>query len=154
MSTDGFVPDAQGATPPPPRRPPGDPQWSSAAPGTPAPAQVPAQAPAPWADTGQPAGAGTRAFAGPGPYAAPAAGTAPTPYAGQPGGTVPQVPAQPVPAQPASGPAGGSNSPWGAARRPTEERVTNRVRRIVEGLPDWEPLPPGETVVRRPGGTG
>jgi hypothetical protein len=30
--------------------------------------------------------------------------------------------------------------------------VTSRVRKVVEGLPDWEPLPPGEIVVRRPGG--
>ncbi|EMF28718.1 hypothetical protein H114_12806 [Streptomyces gancidicus BKS 13-15] len=36
---------------------------------------------------------------------------------------------------------------------PAGERATRRVRKIAEGLPDWEPLPPGETVVRRPGGT-
>ncbi|MFE6837028.1 hypothetical protein ACFVFI_19625 [Streptomyces sp. NPDC057705] len=41
--------------------------------------------------------------------------------------------------------------PW--ARQPTaaEETTTARLRRIVEGLPDWEPLPPGEIVVRRGG---
>ncbi|KUM94141.1 hypothetical protein AQI88_23235 [Streptomyces cellostaticus] len=44
-------------------------------------------------------------------------------------------------------------SPWAAQRRPQQERVTSRLRRVVEGLPDWEPLPPGETVVRRPGST-
>ncbi|GEC05765.1 hypothetical protein SSP24_34200 [Streptomyces spinoverrucosus] len=44
-------------------------------------------------------------------------------------------------------------SPWGASRRPAGERATSRVRKIAEGLPDWEPLPPGETLVRRPGGT-
>lgn len=42
-------------------------------------------------------------------------------------------------------------SPWAATRRPKGERVTTRQRRVVEDLPDWEPLPPGETVVRRPG---
>ncbi|MET7849061.1 hypothetical protein AB0D78_17095 [Streptomyces avermitilis] len=45
-----------------------------------------------------------------------------------------------------------SESPWGATSRSSGgERVTSRLRRVVEGLPDWEPLPPGETVVRRPG---
>ncbi|MEV0322779.1 hypothetical protein ACIBKX_20890 [Streptomyces sp. NPDC050658] len=43
------------------------------------------------------------------------------------------------------------DSPWAAGRRATGERVTTRLRRVAEGLPDWEPLPPGETVVRRPG---
>ncbi|MET8483472.1 hypothetical protein [Streptomyces tendae] len=76
MST---APGQHPAAPPPPRRPPGDPQWST--PGTPV-----------------------------------------------------------------------GDSPWGASRRPTGERATSRVRKIAEGLPDWEPLPPGETVVRRPGG--
>ncbi|MFI2712208.1 hypothetical protein ACH495_18995 [Micromonospora sp. NPDC018662] len=40
--------------------------------------------------------------------------------------------------------------PW--ARRPIapSQRSTDRVRRIAEGLPDWEPMPPGELVVRRP----
>lgn len=38
------------------------------------------------------------------------------------------------------------------ARQPVEpqERVTQRLRQMVEGLPDWEPLPPGEIIVRRP----
>lgn len=46
----------------------------------------------------------------------------------------------------------GSNVPWGSAGRggASEERVTNRARRMVEGLPSWEPLPPGEILVRRP----
>lgn len=37
------------------------------------------------------------------------------------------------------------------ARRPSAaaERVTQRQRNMVEGLPDWEPLPPGEILVRR-----
>jgi hypothetical protein len=42
-------------------------------------------------------------------------------------------------------------SPWAATGRSQGERVTNRLRRTAEGLPDWEPLPPGETFVRRPG---
>lgn len=39
------------------------------------------------------------------------------------------------------------------ARQPagTEERVTARARRLVQGLPDWDPLPPGESLVRRRG---
>lgn len=40
---------------------------------------------------------------------------------------------------------------WGqpdaAGRRP----ATERLRKTIEGLPDWEPLPPGEAKVRRPG---
>ncbi|WP_328468743.1 hypothetical protein [Streptomyces sp. NBC_00448] len=48
----------------------------------------------------------------------------------------------------------GAGSPWASsAGGRTGERVTSRVRRVVEGLPDWEPLPPGETLVRRPGGS-
>ncbi|MET8683783.1 hypothetical protein ABZV77_06165 [Streptomyces sp. NPDC004732] len=50
-----------------------------------------------------------------------------------------------------SGRGQGDASPWAATRRPRGERVTTRSRRMAEGLPDWEPLPPGETVVRRPG---
>ncbi|MFD4829592.1 hypothetical protein ACFWPV_06965 [Streptomyces uncialis] len=49
------------------------------------------------------------------------------------------------------GPRGGV--PWAtptAARRPGD-RPTQRRRRVVEGLPDWEPTPPGEILLRRPG---
>lgn len=49
--------------------------------------------------------------------------------------------------------ASGGDSPWAATRRPGGARVTSRVRKVAEGLPDWDPLPPGETLVRRPGGT-
>jgi hypothetical protein len=42
-------------------------------------------------------------------------------------------------------------SPWAAAPEPAEERATGRLRRVVQGLPAWEPLPPGESTVRRPG---
>ena len=48
---------------------------------------------------------------------------------------------------------GAGASPRAATRKPAGERATSRVRKVAEGLPDWEPLPPGETVVRRPGGT-
>ncbi|MEV8017840.1 hypothetical protein AB0O76_16145 [Streptomyces sp. NPDC086554] len=58
-----------------------------------------------------------------------------------------------IPPQPQQSPQA-KQSPWAATSRPQGERVTNRLRRIAEGLPDWEPLPPGETVVRRPGSTG
>ncbi|UXY29616.1 hypothetical protein [Streptomyces sp. HUAS TT20] len=67
---------------------------------------------------------------------------------GQPG----QTPAASPWAASADG-ARAQSSPWAAQRRPQRERVTSRLRRVVEGLPDWEPLPPGETVVRRPGST-
>ncbi|MCX4529762.1 MULTISPECIES: hypothetical protein [unclassified Streptomyces] len=40
---------------------------------------------------------------------------------------------------------------WAAGTGPAEERTTSRLRRIVEGLPEWSPLPPGEQLVRRPG---
>jgi len=40
--------------------------------------------------------------------------------------------------------------PW--ARQPSVpvSRKTGRVRLVVNTLPDWEPLPPGEILVRRP----
>ena len=40
--------------------------------------------------------------------------------------------------------------PWAKQSAESTERVTNRERRIVSSLPAWEPLPPGEIVVRRP----
>jgi len=45
---------------------------------------------------------------------------------------------------------GAESLPW--ARQPVapRQRSTSRARRVVEGLPGWEPMPPGETVVRRP----
>ncbi|MEU5000823.1 hypothetical protein [Streptomyces sp. NPDC021622] len=69
----------------------------------------------------------------------------------------PPPPRNPPPSEGAGGGWGapsnrtGGDSPWAASHRPSGERVTTRLRRVVEGLPDWEPLPPGETVVRRPG---
>ncbi len=41
-------------------------------------------------------------------------------------------------------------SPWAKVRTSREARTTQRVRNVVEGLPDWDPLPPGEILVRRP----
>ena len=39
---------------------------------------------------------------------------------------------------------------WARPPEPKEKHVTDRVRKRAEGLPDWEPLPPGEFIVRRP----
>jgi hypothetical protein len=41
-------------------------------------------------------------------------------------------------------------TPWGRQTASSEERVTSRQRRMAEGLPSWEPLPPGEILIRRP----
>ena len=40
--------------------------------------------------------------------------------------------------------------PWARQVSPAQSRSTNRSRRLVAGLPGWEPLPPGEMIVRRP----
>lgn len=48
---------------------------------------------------------------------------------------------------------GGGGVPWAAdpaAVRPGD-RATQRRRRVVDGLPEWSPAPPGESLVRRPG---
>ena len=42
------------------------------------------------------------------------------------------------------------HTPWGRQTGSSEERVTSRQRRMAEGLPSWEPLPPGEVLIRRP----
>ena len=39
---------------------------------------------------------------------------------------------------------------WARQEVEPQERVTERLRQRVEGLPNWEPLPPGEIIVRRP----
>jgi hypothetical protein len=40
--------------------------------------------------------------------------------------------------------------PWARqGARKTGVPVTGRVRRLVQGLPSWDPLPPGEILVRR-----
>ncbi|MFE4538975.1 hypothetical protein ACFRKB_28540 [Streptomyces scopuliridis] len=67
----------------------------------------------------------------------------------QPRRVVPGTPQTPQPpsSQPAPSPAA---SPWASAPARPKERVTSRLRKVVEGLPEWEPLPPGEMTVRRP----
>ncbi|MBT2405117.1 MULTISPECIES: hypothetical protein [unclassified Streptomyces] len=42
---------------------------------------------------------------------------------------------------------------WAAGAEPADERTTARLRRVVDGLPEWSPLPPGEQLIRRPGAT-
>jgi hypothetical protein len=51
--------------------------------------------------------------------------------------------------EPAPG-TGAQPVPW-ARQSARTEPVTNRMRRKVDGLPDWEPLPPGEILVQRRG---
>ncbi|MBL6276130.1 hypothetical protein JMF97_08150 [Micromonospora fiedleri] len=53
---------------------------------------------------------------------------------------------QPTP----DGPTEAEVVPWARQPTPPRQRHTDRVRRIAEGLPDWEPMPPGEMVIRRP----
>ncbi|MFF5616983.1 hypothetical protein ACFY7B_29120 [Streptomyces albidoflavus] len=74
---------------------------------------------------------------------------------------VPELPAQRPPVTPPAAPpaapwstpaASGAPLPWaGADSRPAGERTTARRRQTVDSLPDWAPLPPGETLVRRGG---
>jgi hypothetical protein len=54
-------------------------------------------------------------------------------------------------AAPGSGPAPATSVPW-ARQSPDagHEQTTDRIRRIVTGLPGWDPLPPGEIIVVRP----
>ncbi|MFE2493756.1 hypothetical protein [Streptomyces scopuliridis] len=74
----------------------------------------------------------------------------------QPRRVVPQTPqatsSQAAPSQAAPSQAAPSQaaSPWASAPARPKERATSRLRKVVEGLPDWEPLPPGEMTVRRP----
>lgn len=39
--------------------------------------------------------------------------------------------------------------PWAQQAAAPQERQTKRERRMVRDLPAWEPLPPGEMLVRR-----
>lgn len=43
--------------------------------------------------------------------------------------------------------------PWGQQASSSGPTPSGKVRlhRLVEGLPDWDPLPPGEILVVRPG---
>lgn len=43
--------------------------------------------------------------------------------------------------------------PWAQQGAAKTERATARIRKMVQGLPAWEPMPPGEQIVRRPGST-
>ena len=58
--------------------------------------------------------------------------------------------AQP-PSEPTSSTAVPGLVPWARQSTATQERVTARVRRVVQDLPAWEPTPPGEITVRRTG---
>lgn len=58
------------------------------------------------------------------------------------------APSEP-PAPPAA-PAPWASEPSRAPGQPAPEPVTRRLRRTVTDLPAWEPLPPGEQLVRRP----
>lgn len=58
------------------------------------------------------------------------------------------ITASSAPAAPVAAPGGAT--PWARQTGRTEERTTPRARRMVQGLPGWEPLPPGELLVRRP----
>jgi hypothetical protein len=40
--------------------------------------------------------------------------------------------------------------PWAQQAAVKAEQATKRIRRVVQSLPDWEPMPPGELIVRRP----
>jgi hypothetical protein len=51
---------------------------------------------------------------------------------------------------PAAGQAGDPSVPWARPPARPDRPVTTRTRRIVESLPAWEPLPPGEILVERP----
>jgi hypothetical protein len=55
--------------------------------------------------------------------------------------TQPVVPSQPAPSDAAV--------PWARQAAPQQPRATSRVRRMVTGLPAWDPLPPGEIFVQR-----
>jgi hypothetical protein len=46
-------------------------------------------------------------------------------------------------------PANATPVPWAQQRGQAQPRVTDRARRMVQTLPDWDPLPPGEITVRR-----
>ncbi|MGI5245920.1 hypothetical protein [Dactylosporangium sp. CA-139066] len=58
---------------------------------------------------------------------------------------VPRIPQQPAPEPAPEAPP----SPWARQAAAQQPRATKRERKLVDGLPDWEPLPPGEILVRR-----
>ncbi|MGW9302282.1 hypothetical protein ACWHA3_15900 [Streptomyces cyaneofuscatus] len=91
---------------------------------------VPGEPPRPWARTPAPAEGFTVTAVPAMPVGTPTAGV---------------LPARPQPLPPAAPWASGAGA--GAGSRP----ATERMRRIAQDLPAWEPLPPGEMTVRRPG---
>jgi hypothetical protein len=58
----------------------------------------------------------------------------------------------PVPPTPPSAPTPWASDPPRPPDRPAADPVTRRLRRTVTDLPAWDPLPPGEQLVRRPPG--
>ncbi|HTJ32166.1 MAG TPA: hypothetical protein VL738_02955 [Dactylosporangium sp.] len=56
---------------------------------------------------------------------------------------------QPGPQQAQAAPAEPPTAPWAQQPAEPQSRATERARRLVSGLPPWEPLPPGEILVRR-----
>ncbi|WP_328840684.1 hypothetical protein [Streptomyces europaeiscabiei] len=56
----------------------------------------------------------------------------------------------PVPPGPPATPAPWASATSQPAGRPAPDPVTRRLRQTVTDLPAWDPLPPGEQLVRRP----
>lgn len=56
----------------------------------------------------------------------------------------------PVPPEPPAAPAPWASATSRPAGRPAPDPVTRRLRQTVTDLPAWDPLPPGEQLVRRP----
>jgi hypothetical protein len=90
----------------------------------------------------------------PEPAAAPTAIPVPQPIV--PAKTQDAAPAAPAAtaATPWAKAAGAAATPWAQRRGPVKPRATARLRKTIEGLPDWEPLPPGEIFVQRGRGDG
>lgn len=44
---------------------------------------------------------------------------------------------------------GSAGTPWGKGSQANKSRATERLRRTIDGLPAWEPTPPGEIAVQR-----
>ncbi|MDT0309255.1 hypothetical protein RM780_20145 [Streptomyces sp. DSM 44917] len=73
-----------------------------------------------------------------------------------------QPPPRPAGPPPAAAPVTprrpGASGRWASAPATAGEAppdpLTGRLRRVVEDLPEWSPLPPGELLVRRPGADG
>jgi hypothetical protein len=48
----------------------------------------------------------------------------------------------------------GGDTPWALKQGPVKSRTTARLRKTIDGLPAWEPTPPGEIHVQRGGRDG